>query len=60
MREKVNPTREHWHRSIAVLPDVNGNGKAEIAYLGEAPVGTFRLQIKDAATGELIVGTFLE
>lgn len=50
----------HEPQDLIVLPDVSGNGKAEVAYLGEGPVGSYLLQVKDALTAEAIFSTTLE
>lgn len=41
-------------RDPAVLEDLNGNGKAELAYLGEDQSGGLALEVRDAYTGERI------
>jgi hypothetical protein len=42
-------------RGLEVLPDQSGNGVEELAVLGRNPQsGEVRIQIRDAATGELL------
>ena len=35
---------------LTVLPDMNGNGKPELAVLGTTPAGAAQVLIKDAVT----------
>ena len=38
-------------QALAAIPDVNGNGSAELAVLGMENTGSLRVEIKDTATG---------
>jgi hypothetical protein len=46
----------HTPRDLVVLPDADGDGRAELAYLGEdTSDGTHLLQVKDAGTGKALL-----
>lgn len=49
----VSFPRIHEPRALAVLPDVSGNGHAELAYLGEV-FGNYLFQVRDSQTGEVL------
>jgi hypothetical protein len=49
----VSFPRTHEPRALAVLPDVSGNGHAELAYLGEM-LGNYLFQVRDSQTGQVL------
>ena len=52
---------KHKARDLVVLPDADGDGRAELAYLGEdISDGTHLLQVKDAGTGQALLRMVVE
>jgi hypothetical protein len=52
---------KHKSRDLVVLPDADGDGRAELAYLGEdTSDGTHLLQVKDAGTGQALLRMVVE